>query len=85
MFRRSRVQLSFANPLSVPLTRCSLSVEVAGSVTHTLVNDVRPGATVVEKLYILPRRAGPTTLVATFSSEQLVDVKGSTKVEVIKS
>ena len=54
------------------------------SVTHTLVNDVRPGATVVEKLFVLPRRAGPTTLVATFSSEELFDVKGSAKVDIIR-
>ena len=58
--------------------------QVAGSVTHIMVSDIRPGATAVEKMYVLPRRAGPTTLVATFSSAELNDVKGSTKVEVIK-
>ena len=82
--RREKVQLSFTNPLDVSLTRCSVGVEVAGFVAKTIIANVNPGSTCIQSFNVIPRRVGPTTLVAFFSSKELVDVKGSSKVEILK-
>ena len=85
--RTAKVRLSFTNPLAVPLTRCSVSLECAGTIwpVKEKVSDVPPKSGFYQTVILNPRysaKPGAKTLVGVFSSEEMIDVNGSTKMDV---
>ena len=86
----AKVSLSFTNPLDVPLTNCKISLECSGTIwpTEEKVHDVAPKAGFFHTITVRPRKptasSGPKTFIAVFSSEELVDVNGSLKVDIYK-
>ncbi len=84
--RPGRVRLWFRNPLEVPLSRCKVTVETAGlSPVKEAVPDVEPGATFTHTALVTPTKAGRgVTLLASFGSEEMIDVHGSVKVDVME-
>ena len=82
--RLGQVKLHFHNPLEVPLTRCQVSLECAGVVREMKekVPEVGPKADFSHNVLVYPRKKGEGTLVATFGSEEMIDVYGSCKIIV---
>ena len=85
--RAAKVTLSFTNPLAVPLTRCSVSLECAGTIwpVKEKVSDVSPKSGFYHTITLKPRysaKPGAKTLVGVFSSEEIIDVNGSTKMDI---
>jgi len=81
-------ELSFVNPLDVPLTECRLSVDGAGLMRPRAINlrgDVAPGETFTYSMRFLPRVHGERQIIASFNSKELFDINGNKKIEVKKS
>ena len=82
--------LKFTNPLDVPLTKCKISMECSGTIwpTKDTVKDIPAKAGFYHTVTIRPRKdtstSGPKTFIATFSSEEIVDINGSLKVDIYK-
>ena len=82
--------LKFTNPLDVPLTKCKVSLECSGTIwpSKDNVKDVGPKAGFYHTITVRPRKdtssSGPKTFIAVFSSEEIVDVNGSLKVDIYK-
>lgn len=85
---RCEVEVGITNPLQVPLTDAVLTVTVSGCTVRVVVGKVDPsdGKPHVETLHVIPKKkARPgQILVATFSSNELVGLKGHAKVMVAK-
>ena len=82
--RFAKVTLSFWNPLDVPLTRCSVSLECSGTIwpTKEKVQDVRGKSGFYHTITVKPRKTGSKTFVVSFSSEEIIDINGSIKADV---
>ncbi|CAG0884268.1 unnamed protein product [Cyprideis torosa] len=78
------VTFSFTNPLDVALTKCKFSFEGPGLKRPIITRhrDVPPRGSVSHVERFIPRRAGQKRFVATFSSVELIDVRGSATVTV---
>ncbi|XP_064640895.1 hemocyte protein-glutamine gamma-glutamyltransferase-like [Lineus longissimus] len=79
--------ISFTNPLDVPLTKCQYQCEGPGLQRAKRVNigNVAPGEKAVALVDMTPRRCGKNRqLVAVFHSAELVDVSGSLDITVKK-
>ena len=76
--------MSFTNPLDIPLTGCSISLECPGTIwpTKEKVRDVGVKAGFYHTITVKPRKSGSKTFVVLFSSEEMIDVNGSIKVDV---
>ena len=79
-----RVKLSFKNPLAVPLTKCQINVECAGMMrpVQEKVRTIQANEEFNHSVLIVPRKEGSGTLVATFGSEEMIDVYGSCSIQV---
>ncbi|KAH7984773.1 hypothetical protein HPB52_023892 [Rhipicephalus sanguineus] len=77
--------LSFDNPLSVPLTGCSLTLDIPGmQQSHVVpVADVPAKGKFEYKSRIIPKRPGEKSILAVFNSKELTDIRGN-KVVVVK-
>jgi hypothetical protein len=82
--RLGRIKLSFVNPLDVELTNCRLTTEAPGTIREVRekLPDVGPKATFIHSVLVTPRKSGSTCLVASFSSEEMIDVHGSVKLDI---
>ncbi|KAH8020104.1 hypothetical protein HPB51_024491 [Rhipicephalus microplus] len=77
--------LSFDNPLSVPLTGCSLTLDIPGmQQSHVVpVADVPAKGKFEYKSRIIPKRPGEKSILAVFNSKELTDIRGN-KVVIVK-
>ena len=83
--RLGRIRLSFVNPLEVELRGCSITLEAPGiSEIRERVGNVRWRSSFTHDVLVTPRRAGKTTAVACFSSEAMIDVHGSVKLDILQ-
>ncbi|EFA00611.1 hemocyte protein-glutamine gamma-glutamyltransferase [Tribolium castaneum] len=80
------VTLRFVNPLKKILTNCRFNLSGPTLIRNQVIrySDVKPGGLVKINADITPKIAGEQILVATFSSKQLIDIRGSAKVEVLE-
>ncbi|XP_076766977.1 hemocyte protein-glutamine gamma-glutamyltransferase [Xylocopa sonorina] len=80
----STISLSFKNPLKRTLTECRFNYAGPGLTRNKTLafRDVEPEEDVYVEHQLVPQKAGPQTIIATFTSKELVDVTGSTVVEV---
>lgn len=83
--RVSKILVRLINPLNIDLTRCFFSLEAP-----RLVQDgkhkfrtIRAKEKADFEVEVIPTRSGPTTIVATFNSNELFNITGSKKVSVI--
>ncbi|XP_053429950.1 protein-glutamine gamma-glutamyltransferase 2 [Nycticebus coucang] len=78
--RKLVAEVSLRNPLNVPLTGCSFTVEGAGLAkeqkTVELPNSVGPGEEAKTRVDLLPSQVGLHKLVVNFESDKLRAVKG---------
>lgn len=77
--------LSFDNPFSVPLTGCSLTLDIPGLQQSQVISvpDVAAKGKFVHKSRIIPMRPGEKSLLVVFNSRELTDIRGN-KVVVVK-
>ena len=82
--RKAIIQISLRNPLSRSLTGCQIGVECPGTLrlVKQAISNIGPGQTTVHKLSVVPRKAGSGTLVALFSSKEMIDVHGTVKINI---
>lgn len=75
---------SFQNPLDVPLTLCSYTVEGPGLQKPKTVSygNVQPKENVVLRETFRAKRTGERLVVVNFTSKEIQGISGSTKVEV---
>ncbi|KAB7498797.1 Hemocyte protein-glutamine gamma-glutamyltransferase [Armadillidium nasatum] len=80
------VKFSFKNPLDISLRNCTLVVDGPGLTRPKSIpiKNVGPSELMEYELTIYPKRAGSRSLIATFNSVQLVDLTGSTSVDIIE-
>eukprot|EP00095_Tigriopus_kingsejongensis_P000537 maker-scaffold356_size197960-snap-gene-0.33 protein:Tk00537 transcript:maker-scaffold356_size197960-snap-gene-0.33-mRNA-1 annotation:"hypothetical protein TcasGA2_TC013507" len=84
MGRSGQVQITLTNPLEVPLTKCKMTLDGSGAfdeVKNSLA-DISPKMSITHSIMLKPKKMGGGTLVATFASEEMIDVYGSCKFEV---
>ncbi len=83
--RPCRVTVNLRNPLRVDLTGCVFSVESPGltASVRRRFRRIAPEESVDVELELRPWRPGPTTVVATFNSEELYNVTGTRKITVL--
>ncbi|XP_012281740.1 hemocyte protein-glutamine gamma-glutamyltransferase [Orussus abietinus] len=81
----STITLSFKNPLKRRLTDCKFNYAGPGlSKNKTLAfRDVEPEEEVYVEHQLVPQKAGNQKIVATFTSNELVDITGSAAVDVL--
>ena len=81
--RMSRIRLSFLNPLQVRLTECRITLECPGvfAPLSEKVEDVRGAKMFSHEALVVPRTAKNSTIVACFTSREMIDVHGSAKLE----
>lgn len=77
--------LSFDNPLSVPLTACSLTIDIPGLQQSKViaVPDVPAKGKFEHKSRIIPKRPGEKAVLVVFNSKELTDIRGN-KMVVVK-
>ncbi|XP_017761962.1 PREDICTED: hemocyte protein-glutamine gamma-glutamyltransferase-like, partial [Eufriesea mexicana] len=82
--RPSTISLSFKNPLQKTLTDCKFNYAGPGLTKNKTLSfrDVEPEEDVYVEHQLVPQRAGSQKIIATFTSKELVDVTGSTTVDV---
>lgn len=82
--RPSTISLSFKNPLQKTLTDCKFNYAGPGLTKNKTLSfrDVEPEEDVYVEHQLVPQRAGSQKIIATFTSKELVDVTGSTNVDV---
>lgn len=80
------VTFKFKNPLKKPLTNCRFTYEGPGvaKVNKIPYRDVRPEEEVIMEHRFTPYQSGEHKIVATFTSKQLLDITGSTILDVIE-
>lgn len=80
----STITLSFRNPLKITLTNCVFNYAGPGiSKNKTLkFRDVGPLEDIQVEHELVPQKSGRQQIIATFTSDQLVDVTGSATVDV---
>ncbi|XP_044576670.1 hemocyte protein-glutamine gamma-glutamyltransferase-like isoform X2 [Cotesia glomerata] len=80
----STITLSFRNPLKIALTNCVFNYAGPGiSKNKTLkFRDVGPLEDIQVEHELVPQKSGRQQIIATFTSDQLVDVTGSATVDV---
>ncbi|XP_063052431.1 protein-glutamine gamma-glutamyltransferase 2-like [Engraulis encrasicolus] len=79
--QKVRADITFINPLPVPLKKGVFTVEGAGLTRATEIhvpNAIQPGGEVTVKLSFKPIRSGLRKLLVDFDSDKLMDVKGET-------
>lgn len=79
--------VSFTNPLAVPLTGLTITIEGASLATadvYHLRKAVKPGETVTQTFALKPRRAGRREIEAALTSDQLCGVTGSYQFKVLR-
>ena len=84
--RPAKIYIRFANPLDLDLSRCNFTVEAPGLRifnSRQKYRNVKAKEKVEFELEVTPIRPGPTTIVATFNSNELYNVTGSKKISVI--
>ncbi|KAL1124055.1 hypothetical protein AAG570_001825, partial [Ranatra chinensis] len=81
---KCQAMFTFKNPLSRKLTNCSFSVEGPGLQRPKAVpfRDIEPNEVVTYCENFYPKRVGETKIMATFTSNLLTEVSGSTSVEI---
>ncbi|KAG8256669.1 hypothetical protein J6590_063512 [Homalodisca vitripennis] len=79
-----QANFSFQNPLNNALSNCSFSVEGPGLQRPKVIQyrDVMPNEMVTFSEYFTPKMAGKRKIMASFTSNQLTEVIGSTSVHV---
>ncbi|KAK7066356.1 hypothetical protein SK128_022864 [Halocaridina rubra] len=82
--RISVVGVSFTNPLPVALTNCSLMVDAPGIMRPKTIqlDNVDPKAEMLYELKMYPWKKTTSTVVATFNSKELIDLTGSTALDI---
>jgi len=80
------VKFSFKNPLKKVLTACIFQYAGPGLARNTTIpyRDVQPEEEVIVEHSFTPQRAGRQKLVGTFSSKELLDITGSTEIEILE-
>ncbi|XP_067906028.1 protein-glutamine gamma-glutamyltransferase 2 [Heterodontus francisci] len=86
LYRELTVQIKFANPLPITLTRGIFSVEGTGLTDLQEIKSptaaIHPGQDVVVNVSFTPSKTGLRKLMVDFDSNRLRDVKGSTNIIV---
>ncbi|KAJ3662928.1 hypothetical protein Zmor_007242 [Zophobas morio] len=84
--RPTTITLRFVNPLKKILTNCKFSLSGPTLIRNQVIRygDVKPGGLVKMNTDITPRSVGDQVLIVTFSSKELVDIRGSAKVAVVE-
>ena len=79
-----KIKVSFKNPLSFELTRCSFNVEAPGIIRaqELKFRNIQPGESVNAVFPLWARSRGRSTLMVVFNSLQLFDVTGTKKITV---
>ena len=83
--RSAKVLIRFTNPLDEELTGCVFAVEAPG-ITQSVrrrFRRVQPKEKVEVEVEVRPWRSGPTTIVANFNANELYDISGTKKVNVL--
>lgn len=83
--KATTLTLRFVNPLKKILTNCKFNISGSSLIRNQTVpyQDVKPGAVVKINVDIVPKHDGEQKLVATFTSKELLDIRGSAKFDVI--
>lgn len=78
------ISLSFKNPLKIKLTNCKFNYAGPGLTKNKIMlfRDVDPEEFVYAEHQLVPQKSGQQKIVATFSSNELIDIIGSAVVEV---
>lgn len=77
--------ITFDNPLKEKLTNCILQLEGSGIQRTTKIRfseDVEIGGTFTYRHRLYPKKTGSYDIVAVFNSMQLIDIKGSLRVDI---
>lgn len=84
MGKASIITLSFKNPLKKVLTHSKFQYAGPGLSKNKTIEyrDVAPEENIYVEHELVPQKAGPQKIVATFTSKQLVDITGSISVDV---
>lgn len=79
------ISMSFKNPLKKILTDCKFTIAGSKAMkSKTLpVESAKPGGEVHVKYQFTPQKTGSQIIMATFTSEQLINILGSLPVEVL--
>ncbi|XP_043278187.1 hemocyte protein-glutamine gamma-glutamyltransferase-like [Venturia canescens] len=82
--RPATITLSFVNPLKKTLTNCVFNYAGPGLSKNKKIQfrDVAPEEDVRVEHQLVPQKAGPQKIIATFTSKQLTDVTGSAAIDV---
>ena len=65
------------------LTRCSINLEGSGTIwVNHPVEDVSANSEFCQTISVKPRKTGFKAFVVSFSSEEMIDINGSIKVDV---
>lgn len=82
--KASIITLSFKNPLKKVLTHSKFQYAGPGLSKNKTIEyrDVAPEENIYVEHELVPQKAGPQKIVATFTSKQLVDITGSISVDV---
>ncbi|XP_043946131.1 protein-glutamine gamma-glutamyltransferase 2 [Protopterus annectens] len=78
-FKKVGAEVTLKNPLPVPLTNCSFTIEGAGLTEGQVcenIRDVDKNQEAKAKLYFTPKQSGMRKLVVEFNSNKLQNVKG---------
>lgn len=81
--RVGRLAVSFINPLPVPLSKCRLTLDCPGVFSlREQVSNVGARRSFQHTVLVRPRQAlANSTVVASFTSEEMIDVHGSAKLQ----
>ena len=86
MLREAKIYIRLINPLSHELTQCYFNVECPGlelKTSRQKFRNIKAKEKVDLELEATPIRTGQTTIVATFSANELYNVTGSRKIAII--
>ncbi|XP_040568982.1 hemocyte protein-glutamine gamma-glutamyltransferase [Lepeophtheirus salmonis] len=80
----ARLRISFRNPLHLPLTHCKVRIGAAGFFDEIQeeVENVSPHSSFNHVIVVRIKSSGTGSVVATFSSSEMIEVGGSAQIEV---
>uniref|UniRef100_UPI00358F213A protein-glutamine gamma-glutamyltransferase K-like n=1 Tax=Myxine glutinosa TaxID=7769 RepID=UPI00358F213A len=82
--KESKVKVTFKNPLDKALKDVTLKTEGVGLKSDQVINigTIAPGQEIQHEVVVVPKRAGPRTLLAILSCKEIVQVRGEVDIEV---
>ncbi|XP_057672514.1 hemocyte protein-glutamine gamma-glutamyltransferase-like [Diorhabda carinulata] len=74
------IKFSFRNPLEIPLTQCSYTVEGPGINKKESHADVKPKETIVTSASFVAKKPGSKKIIVNFTSKEIHNAHGSTNI-----